>query len=120
MKILEIINLIIFITFTVLFSYKFVLGAIGLFFKKKFPEAKQDHTYAVLIAGRNEEKVIGQLINSIQTQNYDKSKLKIFMVADNCTDSTANVAREAAQSNQKLNALFTNALIKKLSVRVTH
>ncbi len=97
MKILEIINLIISITFTVLFSYKFVLGAIGLFFKKKFPEAKQDHTYAILIAGRNEEKVIGQLINSIQTQNYDKSKLKIFMVADNCTDSTANVAREAAQ-----------------------
>lgn len=97
MEILKIINSIICFTFTALFSYKFVLGAIGLFFKKKFPDAKQDHTYAILIAGRNEEKVIGQLINSIQTQNYDKSKLHIFMVADNCTDSTAKTAREVAK-----------------------
>lgn len=97
MKVMELINSILGLTFTILYAYKFFMGAIGLFFKKKFPEAKQDHTYGVLIAGRNEEKVIGQLINSIQTQNYDKSKLRIFMVADNCTDSTASVARAAAE-----------------------
>ena len=97
MEVVQIINFTLFILFTVLFSYKLILGIIGIFSKKKFPEAKKDHTFAILIAGRNEEKVIGQLIESIQSQNYNQKLLKIFFVADNCTDKTAEVARLAGQ-----------------------
>ncbi|CAM5222637.1 Cellulose synthase/poly-beta-1,6-N-acetylglucosamine synthase-like glycosyltransferase OS=Ureibacillus acetophenoni OX=614649 GN=SAMN05877842_108134 PE=3 SV=1 [Ureibacillus acetophenoni] len=50
----------------------------------------------VIIAGtRNEEVVIGQLIDSIHAQNYPKQLIDIFVVADNCTDQTAVVARRA-------------------------
>lgn len=51
--------------------------------------------YAVLIAARNEEAVVGELIKSIRAQRYPADLLDIFVVADNCTDGTAHVSREA-------------------------
>ena len=39
--------------------------------------------------------VIGQLIKSIKNQNYPKELLDVYVVADNCTDQTASVARKA-------------------------
>jgi glycosyltransferase involved in cell wall biosynthesis len=53
------------------------------------------HRFAVLIAARNEEAVISQLIESIQHQSYPSQLIKIFVAADNCTDNTAAAAREA-------------------------
>lgn len=67
---------------------------IGLFKTREFPPAKQFHKYALLIPARNEEKVIGNLINSIKRQDYPAEYLTVFVVADNCTDSTAERARE--------------------------
>ncbi len=66
---------------------------IGLFFTRKFKKAKQKHKYGIVIAARNEETVIGNLIDSIKKQDYDKDLLTIFVVADNCTDKTAEIAR---------------------------
>lgn len=51
--------------------------------------------YAVLICARNEQRVIGDLIASLRGQTYDQSLLSIFVLADNCTDDTAMVARVA-------------------------
>lgn len=48
--------------------------------------------YAVLISARNEEGVIGELIESLKKQNYPRELLDIYVVADNCTDGTAWVA----------------------------
>ncbi|MCL1981506.1 MAG: glycosyltransferase, partial [Clostridiales bacterium] len=42
---------------------------------------------------RNEAKVIGSLIDSIRMQNYPQEQVRIFVVADNCTDSTAEIAK---------------------------
>lgn len=95
LDILFIVNLVITSLITFFFLYQIGLIFIGLFGKKKYPDAKEDHNYAILIAGRNEEKVIGHLIESIKLQDYDLSKLKVFVVADNCTDNTAKVAKEA-------------------------
>lgn len=47
---------------------------------------------AILISARNEERVIGNLLESINAQDYD-GPLRTVVVADNCTDETANVAR---------------------------
>jgi len=74
--------------------HKAVYYTVGLFFTRKFKEAKTKHKYAILIAARNEKYVIGNLIDSINKQDYPKDKLTIFVVADNCTDDTAKIARE--------------------------
>lgn len=67
---------------------------IGFFFTRKFKPAKNLHKYAVCIAARNEEMVIGNLIHSIKRQDYPSELVTIFVVADNCTDNTAKIARE--------------------------
>ncbi len=67
---------------------------IGFFFTRKFKPAKNLHKYAVCIAARNEEAVIGNLLESIKRQDYPSELVTIFVVADNCTDNTAKVARE--------------------------
>ena len=74
--------------------YKVAYKIIGLFFTRKFAPAKKQHKYAVVIAARNEEKVIGNLLDSIKKQDYPRELVTVFVVADNCTDKTAAVARE--------------------------
>ena len=67
---------------------------IGLFFTRKFKETKNKHKYAILIAARNEETVIGNLLDSIKKQDYPQEMLTTFVVADNCTDNTAKIVRD--------------------------
>ncbi|MDO4563596.1 MAG: glycosyltransferase family 2 protein [Clostridia bacterium] len=50
--------------------------------------------FAVLVCARNEENVIGNLIDSLAFQTYPKSCYEIFVVAHNCTDNTAAIAQE--------------------------
>lgn len=77
----------------IIFSYKAIYFVIGLFFTRKFLPAKKQHKYAILIAARNEKYVIGNLLDSINKQDYPKELLTVFVVADNCDDNTAEIAR---------------------------
>ena len=80
---------------TVLTIYKTVYKVIGFFFKARvYPETENRHKFAVIICARNEEKVIGNLLDSIHAQNYPQELLQVFVVADNCTDDTARICRE--------------------------
>ncbi len=92
----QIINLILSGLFVIIVLYQVFYIFIGFFAKTKYPTAKVNHKYGILIAGRNEEKVIGQLLDSIKKQNYPIENLKIFVVADNCSkdDKTAQISRE--------------------------
>lgn len=82
-------------TITYIYKYRNIYKILGIFCTRKFKEAKNFHKYAILIAARNEEAVIVKLIESIKKQNYPEDKLSIFVVADNCTDNTAEAARNA-------------------------
>lgn len=76
-------------------AYKSLLFIIGLLAPKKtYPETDRKHSYGIIICARNERLVIGNLIDSIHAQNYDQDKLKIFVVADNCDDDTAEICRQ--------------------------
>lgn len=68
---------------------------LGIFAKKRFPKTEEKLRYGILIPTRNEEKVVGKLIESIRSADYPQDKLDIFVIAHNCTDETARVAREA-------------------------
>lgn len=48
--------------------------------------------FAVLIAARNEELVIGPLINSLLMQNYPEQLYDIWVIPNNCADNTALAA----------------------------
>ena len=76
-------------------AYKTLYWIIGFFFTRKFKPAKNKHKYGIVIAARNEEKVIGNLLDSINKQDYPKELYDIFVIADNCTDNTAKVAKES-------------------------
>ncbi len=79
---------------SVLVAYRAVYAIIGCFFTRKFKPAKIQHKYAIVIAARNEQAVIGNLLDSIAAQDYPKELLTVFVVADNCTDKTAEMVRQ--------------------------
>lgn len=51
--------------------------------------------FGVIICARNEQSVIGGLIDSLKRQNYPEGLIDIFVVADNCCDYTAKYAEAA-------------------------
>lgn len=67
---------------------------VGVVYNKTFMRTQTMHRYGLCIAARNEQKVIRNLLESIANQDYDLSKLTVFVVADNCTDGTADAVRE--------------------------
>ena len=69
-------------------------AAVGLFCKKKFPKTETKLRYGIIIPARNEEAVVGNLIDSMRMNNYPQDKLDIFVIAHNCTDKTAEISRE--------------------------
>ena len=89
------VNNILGIAFFVLYLYQFYYIFVSLTRKpKKYAPTDQSKRYAVLIAARNESLVIGNLLQSIHAQDYPKEQLDVYVVADNCTDNTAEVARQ--------------------------
>ena len=73
----------------------FGLFAILPFFKRNKKgnvNNKNQHKFLILIASRNEEKVLGNLIDSLNNQNYDKNKYKICVIPNNSTDNTKKIA----------------------------
>jgi len=95
MKSLLIVNVILAALFTICQFYQFVYILIALFRNSKvFPDGAKNR-YAVIISARNEKDVIGNLIDSIKRQKYPSELLDVFVCADNCTDNTAEVAKNA-------------------------
>ena len=95
MQVLNIINICLGAVFLLCYFYQFiylVIAYVGGI--KKYPDAPPSKL-AVIIAARNEEGVIANLIGSLMEQDYPREFFDVFVVADNCTDSTAAVAREA-------------------------
>lgn len=70
-----------------------VFAVIGLFKKPRYPHTDEKLKYGLIIPARNEEAVVAGLIESIQKNNYPQDKLHIFVIAHNCTDKTAEIAR---------------------------
>ncbi len=94
METLASINSIIGLLMTLCFLYQWIYVFISFKKPKRFPDA-EPRKYAILISARNEERVISNLINSIKKQNYPSDLIDVYVVADNCTDDTAEIAKKA-------------------------
>ena len=64
-------------------------------FKEKKLITNKKHKFMAIIPAHNEEKVIENLVESLKCQDYDKDLYDIYVIADNCTDNTAEIAKKA-------------------------
>lgn len=75
--------------------YYFVLAVCGMWHKKDKKYYEPKHSFAIIVCAHNESAVIGQLVQNLGILEYPKELYDVFVVADNCTDNTAEVARSA-------------------------
>lgn len=82
---------------TVAYFYHIIYTAVALAYRKKISSevSPEKHRFAALICARNEQAVIAELIESLKKQDYPSELLDIYVLADNCTDNTAGVAKAA-------------------------
>lgn len=75
--------------------YFFGISIFGWIKRKEDPADKYEPTkkFALVIAAHNEELVISHIIDSLSTQRYPRNMYDIFVIADNCTDKTAEIAQ---------------------------
>lgn len=93
MQAINSINFLLCAVFFVCYFYQMVYIAIPFVKKDKPHKEAKNNKFAVLISARNESAVIAHLLESINNQTYPKELVDIFVVADNCTDNTAEIAR---------------------------
>lgn len=80
--------------FGCIFLYLFFLSILGSFYRRlnDFKTTKQ-LKFAMLIPAHNEEISLGKTITSLFDVDYPKDYFDVIVVADNCTDNTAAIAK---------------------------
>lgn len=94
------IQFIYYILFILVLAYGLYFGITGIFGfkninKKLYKKHKPKNKFAVLIACRNEEAVIPNLVKSLLKQDYPSELFDIYVIPNNCTDNTEKVAKKA-------------------------
>lgn len=88
-----------YVIFIIIFIYGLyfaLTGIIGLLLKGKNTKLKNSskkNFMAILIPARNEEKVLRNLIESLKKQNYDSNFFEIYILINNSTDRTKEIAK---------------------------
>lgn len=94
MNSLEIILFALFILTAPLLGYQFLLSLLALFAKINTSfETDKNRKFAIVVPAHNEEKNIAKTIYSLSGLIYPKKNYEVFVIADNCTDNTAKIAR---------------------------
>lgn len=75
-------------------AYLLFLTIVSLFYRSPgLDDTAPSTRFAVLVPAHNEENVIPALFKSLGRMDYPNDLFDVFVVADNCVDSTAEVAR---------------------------
>ena len=81
---------------TIFWVYQIMVSVCSLIKLKEKPLLiNKEHKFMAIIPAHNEEGVIKNLVDSLMKQNYPKELLDVYVIADNCTDKTAQIARDA-------------------------
>ena len=93
MVVLEVVLCLSFGFFMVYLSF---LSTIALLGKTRSSfETMQTRRFAVVVPAHNEETAIGRTVESLVALNYPRERFDVIVVADNCTDRTAEIAGRA-------------------------
>ena len=80
---------------TIFWIYQILVSLCSLIKLKDKPLlVNKNHKFMAIIPAHNEESVIANLLDSLNNQNYDKELYDVYVIADNCTDNTAKIAKE--------------------------
>lgn len=81
---------------TIFWVYQLVISICSLInFKEKPILEEKTNKFMAIIPAHNEEAVVENLIMSLQKQDYPRDSYDIYIIADNCTDNTAKIAKKA-------------------------
>ena len=81
---------------TIYWAYQIVVSFCSLIkLKDKKLLVNKNHKFMAIIPAHNEEFVIRNLVESLKAQDYPKELYDIYVIADNCTDNTAAIAKDA-------------------------
>ena len=80
---------------TIFWIYQILVSLCSLIKLKDKPLlVNKEHKFMAIIPAHNEENVIANLLESLKNQNYNKDLYDVYVIADNCTDNTAKIAKE--------------------------
>ncbi len=74
--------------------YYMLLAVCGTWHPKEKKILTPRHKFAVVIPAHNEEAVLGALLDNLKQLKYPDELYDIYVIADNCTDGTAALAKE--------------------------
>ena len=74
--------------------YYMLLAVCGTWHPKEKKITTPKHKFAVVIPAHNEEAVLGALLDNLKQLKYPDELYDIYVIADNCTDGTAALAKE--------------------------
>lgn len=95
MMIVELVLKIIIVVLSLPAGYLLLSTVAAYFFKKERSRENKFLKIGILIPAHNEENGIAEAITNILESDYPVEKVTVFVVADNCTDKTAEQARNA-------------------------
>ena len=88
--------------------YPFVVYIIGKKHVTKSNSAEFYPSISILIAARNEEKVIGERIDNIAASDYDLSKIEVIVGSDFSDDRTNEILNEKQKTHNWLKVYFSD------------
>jgi cellulose synthase/poly-beta-1,6-N-acetylglucosamine synthase-like glycosyltransferase len=74
--------------------YQLFLSFFGWYRRKAKIQYDPQKSFAILIAAHNEEQVIAALIENLKKLKYPAELFEVFVICDNCSDHTADIARQ--------------------------
>ena len=81
---------------TIFWLYQLIVSICSLIKLKDKPILEEkENRFMAIIPAHNEAAVVSNLVESLKKQNYPRELYDIYVIADNCTDNTAEVARNA-------------------------
>ena len=94
-KIIEGLQITLIVITNIFWLYQFLVSIAGIIKMKEKPLlTDKKHSFLIIIPAHNERNVIGNLVDSTQKIDYPKELYDVYVIADNCTDDTKEIAEQ--------------------------
>lgn len=106
LDLIQIVLLLIQIALASLVSYLLLLTVAAWYASRQSDSqlGEQKTRFLILVPAHNEERLLPELLTNLHQLEYPKTQYTIHVVADNCTDQTANIARQGgAIAHERVN-----------------